>query len=135
MALNNLGNRLSELGRREDAFAAAKEATGLYRRLADARPDAFLPDLAGSLGSLGNILTELDRKNEALSARREAVATLTPFFLRFLAAHCQWMSVIARQYLQSCESLGVEPDMALLTPIVEAFQTLNGPQEDPAPDA
>ena len=44
--LNNLGNRLSDLGRREDALAAAQEATDLYRRLAAERPDAFRPDLA-----------------------------------------------------------------------------------------
>ena len=45
-ALNNLANRLSALGRREAALAAAEEAVGLYRELAAARPDAFRPDLA-----------------------------------------------------------------------------------------
>jgi tetratricopeptide (TPR) repeat protein len=39
--LNNLAIRLSALGRREDALAAAKEACDLYRALAAARPDAF----------------------------------------------------------------------------------------------
>lgn len=43
MPLNNLGNCLGELGRREDALNAANEATDIYRRLAAARPDAFLP--------------------------------------------------------------------------------------------
>ena len=51
--LNNLGNRLSDLGRREDALAAAQEAVDLYRQLAADRPDAFLPDLAMSLNNLG----------------------------------------------------------------------------------
>ena len=44
--LNNLGNRLSDLGRREDALAAAQEAIDIHRRLAAERPDAFRPDLA-----------------------------------------------------------------------------------------
>ena len=44
---------LSELGRREDALAATHEAVDIRRRLAAARPDAFLPDLASSLNNLG----------------------------------------------------------------------------------
>ena len=70
--LNNLGNRLSALGRREEALQAANEATDIYRRLASARPDAFLPDLAGSLNNLGAMLSELGRREEALQAANEA---------------------------------------------------------------
>jgi hypothetical protein len=40
---------LSELGRRKEALAPAEEATGIYRRLAEANPGAYLPDLAMSL--------------------------------------------------------------------------------------
>ena len=57
MSLSNLGKFLSELGRREDALAAAREANDIYRRLATDRPDAFLPDLATSLNNLGNGLS------------------------------------------------------------------------------
>ena len=46
MSLNNQSGRLAELGRREEALAAIEEAAGIYRQLAEARPDAFLPDLA-----------------------------------------------------------------------------------------
>ena len=56
-ALNNLGIRLSGLGRREEALAATGEAVDLYRRLATARPDAFEPDLARSLTNLGAMLS------------------------------------------------------------------------------
>jgi tetratricopeptide (TPR) repeat protein len=72
LSLNSLGNRLSELGRREDARAAAQEANGIYRRLAAARPDAFLPDLAMSLNNLGNLLSALGRREDALAAAQEA---------------------------------------------------------------
>jgi hypothetical protein len=37
------GPYLSELGRREEALAAAEEAAGIYRALAQARPAAFVP--------------------------------------------------------------------------------------------
>jgi nucleoside phosphorylase/tetratricopeptide (TPR) repeat protein len=51
--LNNLGARLSDLGRREEALQATQEAVGLRRTLAEHNPDAFRPDLAGSLNNLG----------------------------------------------------------------------------------
>ena len=44
--LVDLSIRLADLGRREEALAAIEEAAGIYRQLAEARPDAFLPDLA-----------------------------------------------------------------------------------------
>jgi tetratricopeptide (TPR) repeat protein len=72
MSLNNLGGRLSELGRHEDALVASREARDLFRRLAADRADAFLPDLAMSLCNLGNPLSELGRCEEALAAAREA---------------------------------------------------------------
>jgi tetratricopeptide (TPR) repeat protein len=64
---------LSDLGRREDALAAIQEAVEHYRRLAQARPDAFLPDLATSLNNQSNRLSELGRREDALAAIQEAV--------------------------------------------------------------
>ena len=71
-SLNNLSNRLAELGRREEALDAIGESADLYRRLAAERPDAFRPDLAMSLNNLSNRLAELGRREEALDAIREA---------------------------------------------------------------
>ena len=65
---------LSELGRREEALAAAEEAADLYRALAAARPEAFTPYLATSLNTLANRLSELGRREEALAAAQEAAA-------------------------------------------------------------
>ena len=73
MSLNNLGNRLGALGRREDALRACNEAVGRYRQLAEARPGAFLPDLAASLNNLSNHLSDLGRREEAIEACDEAV--------------------------------------------------------------
>jgi hypothetical protein len=71
--LNNLANRLSELGRREEALDKAHEAVRIREQLAKARPDAFLPDLAMSLNNLANRLSGLGRREEALDKALEAV--------------------------------------------------------------
>lgn len=73
MALNHLGIRLSELGRREAAVAAAQEAVSISRALVEANPDARLPALAGTLTNLGVILSRLGRRQEALVPAQEAV--------------------------------------------------------------
>ena len=73
MSLNNQSNRLSDLGRREEALAAIEEAVTIRRELARARPDAFLPDLAMSLNNQSHGLSDLGRREEALAAIEEAV--------------------------------------------------------------
>jgi len=70
---NNLGFRLGALGRREEALAQAEEAVRIYGQLAQQRPDAFLPDLAGSLNNLAGMLSDLGRREEALEQAGEAV--------------------------------------------------------------
>ena len=74
MSLNNLGAEQSELGQREAALASTLEAVDLYRKLAEARPDAFLPDLAMSLNNLGTMQSALGQREAALASTREAVA-------------------------------------------------------------
>jgi len=53
MSLNNLGNCLSDLGRREEALEPTEEAVEIYRQLAKSNPDAFMPALATSLNTRG----------------------------------------------------------------------------------
>ena len=74
MSLNNLAARLGDLGRREDALAAARRPSTLYRELAAARPDAFRPDLAMSLNTLAARLGDLGRREDALAAIQEAAS-------------------------------------------------------------
>ncbi len=45
----------------------------IYEQLVAARPDAFLPDLAGSLNNLAKFMSELGRREEALGKAQEAV--------------------------------------------------------------
>ena len=72
-SLNNLSNRLADLGRPVEALAAIEEAVAHYRSLAGDSPDRFLPDLASSLNNLSNRLADLGRPAEALAAIEEAV--------------------------------------------------------------
>ena len=50
-----------------------EEAVELYRGLAAAGPDAFLPNLATSLNNLAVQLSGLGRREDALTATEEAV--------------------------------------------------------------
>jgi tetratricopeptide (TPR) repeat protein len=129
LGLNSLGNRLNELGYREDAVQATEEAVELYRRLAQSRPGAFIPDLSGSLNNLGNRYSALDRPEEAFLAGDEAVRTLAPIFLRRPAAFASSMAPMVRNYRESAEAAGKEPDADLLTPIVEILQSLSASQD------
>ncbi|MGH8909961.1 MAG: tetratricopeptide repeat protein [Egibacteraceae bacterium] len=72
--LHNLSLRLSEAGRRAEALAVGAEAVALRRRLADADPAAFLPNLAASLNNQTIRLSEAGRRAEALTVATEAVA-------------------------------------------------------------
>jgi tetratricopeptide (TPR) repeat protein len=53
--------------------ATIEEAVGAYRELAAAQPDAFLPDLATTLGNWAGCLSGVGRREEALTAISEAV--------------------------------------------------------------
>ncbi len=125
---NDLGVRLSALGRREEALAAAQEAAGLYRALAAARPDAFRPDLATSLSVLADCQEAVGHIAEAVRHDRESVATLAPVFLRYPQAPAGQMLTFARDYVRRAEASGVEPDRELLGPIVERLAAMMGGQ-------
>ncbi len=49
---------------------------------------------------------------------------LRPTFLRHPQAVIHWMAPMCQQYVERCQKLGVEPDAALLGPIVEVFERL-----------
>jgi tetratricopeptide (TPR) repeat protein len=72
MALNNLGNRYSELARREKALQSTEEAVRIRRGLSQSNL-AFLPDLASALNNLGVHYSNLGRREEALQPTEEAV--------------------------------------------------------------
>jgi tetratricopeptide (TPR) repeat protein len=126
MSLNNLGIRLSELGRREEALEAIQEAVEVYRKMAASHPDAFLPDLAKSLNNLSAMLDDLGRFEDAAHAAYEAVGLLAPLFERLPKAFAQQMSTTIGTYLHVSEKAGMEPDRELIEPIQETLTALNG---------
>lgn len=106
--LNNWGNHLSALGRREEALQAAREAEKLYRRLSAADPQAFTPDLAMALNNLAGRLSDLGRQEEALLLVQEAVAfrrrqsragweTFTPYLASSLNSLAIILSALGRR--------------------------------------
>jgi tetratricopeptide (TPR) repeat protein len=74
MALNNLSNHLSEVGRWKEALEAILEAVEIRRTLAVTNPQAFLPDLASSLNNQSICLSLLGRPEDAYEACREATS-------------------------------------------------------------
>ncbi|HRW82645.1 MAG TPA: tetratricopeptide repeat protein [Methanothrix sp.] len=70
--LNNLGLALSNLGQREKAIKPSQEAAEIYRQLAEADPQVFLPNLAASLNNLGMMLSNQGRREKALKPSQEA---------------------------------------------------------------
>jgi tetratricopeptide (TPR) repeat protein len=77
-SLNNLSNRLSDLGWREEALDAIQDAVDIYRGLAESLPEAFRPNLATSLGARGNALKGLGRMDEARASYAEGLEIVTP---------------------------------------------------------
>ncbi len=130
MSLNNVANRLSDLGQREDALDAAREAVEIYRELTQHRPDAFRPNLARSLAVMGLRLEESGAPMaECVICFAEALATLTPAFLRYPAGLMSLMGYLIGAYEEKAQTASIEPDMALLTPILEVMQRLQSSPE------
>jgi hypothetical protein len=66
----------SEAGRRAEALAAGEEAVALRRGLVAQNRDAFLPDLATSLGATSQVLMALDRPTDPFALLADAVTWL-----------------------------------------------------------
>lgn len=77
-SLSNLGVRLVQLGRLDEALAPAQEAVDTYRRLADpdtGNPAAYLPDFATSLWAVGWICAAQGiQLSRGLASTAEAIA-------------------------------------------------------------
>src|SRR5262249_13835511 len=123
------GMMLSNLGRHEEAVAASQEAVDIYRRLAQTRPDAFLPDLARSLGVLGHALTQAGRHADAAAAFHEGLETIAPFVERHAQAFGELALTLGRIYVAACEEAGAAPDAALLERVGNALGGSPSPDE------
>jgi len=72
MSLNNLAAFMSETGDRQGAPGPAGRALEIYEALAQASPEAYLPELAGSLNNLAAFMSETGDRQGALGPARRA---------------------------------------------------------------
>ena len=68
----SLSRCLANIGRHDEALKAVREATKLYRTLAEHNPGTYTPDLAMSLNNLANRLADNGQHHEALQTAQEA---------------------------------------------------------------
>ena len=130
--LNNLANRLSEVGQRQEALGPAQEAVAIRRELAAKAPDAYRPDLAWSLDNLADCLSAIGQRQEALDAAEKRSERWRRTF-ELPAAYGPWMMTMSEQYLERCEEVGQEPDAELLAPIEEVLERMQEESEGKAP--
>jgi tetratricopeptide (TPR) repeat protein len=90
---NNLGLLLSDTNRMEEAEARYGEALETYRRLADANPAAYLPDVAMTCYNVG--LFERDRGNA--DAARKYFQEALSLYEKF--PHCAQRAQMCRDAL------------------------------------
>jgi hypothetical protein len=110
---------LSDLGRREEALAATQEAVGHYRTLAQARPDAFLPDLASSLMVHAFVVAKGDPGRAAASAR-EALGIYTPLVRQLPAVFATQFRITLKRAVEWSTAAGL--DSATDPVVLEAIQ-------------
>jgi hypothetical protein len=92
-----------------------------FRRLAETRPDAFLPDLAKSLNNQSNALSDLGRQEEALVAIDEAMRRILPRLevAPYLLPDSGLQ--LAQSYLACAEALNREPEHELIGRMIEVL--------------
>jgi hypothetical protein len=94
-----------------------------YRKLAESRPEAFLPDLAMSLNNLGTAQSELGHREAALASTQEALDTIWPFFLHLPAVFEQYAGGMLRNLRERLQALN-RPPSADLQQRLETFGAL-----------
>ena len=102
----------------------------IYRRLAEARPDAVVPNLARSLWVLTECLAALGKSEEALTTVRESISGLSPMFLREPRAHAGLMAAVLKRYVELSEKAGHDLDMELIGPALELSAQLQGDNDE-----
>jgi len=99
MTLNNLGLLQSDKNEFDDALKSYKEALEIYRKLAQANPQTYLPNVAVTLINLSIFYQKCQPdKDVSVQYATEALKILTPFLGK--APYTQRYAQSARQVLQ-----------------------------------
>ncbi len=109
-----IGQWVAALGDDKKALQATQQAVNLYRDLARRHPDAFLPNLARSLGAHGYALLQAGQPARAAAAFYEGLEALLPFARALPQAYGELLGKLLRDYLEACRAAGQKPDEALV---------------------
>ncbi|MGW3957844.1 tetratricopeptide repeat protein [Streptomyces sp. NPDC004752] len=107
-SLSDLGLRLADVGRRDEALAVTEEAARICRRLAAGNPAAYESDQARALSNLSLHLAGEGRREEAVTGTEEAVriyrrlvaddpAAYEPDLARSLSNLGLWLAAVGRR--------------------------------------
>ena len=121
-SLNNLGGIYDALGEREKALEVTLEGTRLFEDLFAKNRLAFNEGYAMSLNLLSSRYYALDQLEPAHKNAYLAVQVLSQLFLRYPQALADRMIHMLRDYATLCQTLNLEPDQALLEPIVPILE-------------
>ena len=86
---------------------ATQEAVDLRRKLANARPDAYLPGLARSLAVRGTIERAEQDFERAAATFAEGLRLVLPLFSRNPRAYERLVNSLTKDLAQSCSSGGI----------------------------
>ncbi len=102
--LGNLSNHLDEIGKKVEALSVSQEAVAIHRRIAEANPTQFEPNLAVSLNNLctclcdaGDIAGALATVRESIEISRRLVKVSPVRFERYLASSLNNLSQCLRR--------------------------------------
>src|SRR5438270_8030402 len=87
----------------KEAEAAYQEALATYRALAQANPEAYLPNVAMTLNNLAVLYSETQRMKEAEEFCSEAEKALNPLWARNPVVHGDQMGRILATSALLCE--------------------------------
>src|ERR1039458_4017276 len=96
----------SWMPRMKEAEEACREALSIRRELAQANPEAYLPDVAMTLNNLANPYRDTQRMKEAEEACREAEGLLEPLWCVNPEVHGDQMAKIWWVRALLCEGPG-----------------------------
>jgi tetratricopeptide (TPR) repeat protein len=128
-SLIDLAFYLRDAGKWDEALAPAQEAVQLYQGMVLKGSDPPKKESAYALFQLGEIFAKLGRDAESLAASREGILALrnvldeSPKSLRSL------MNDLVELYSKASRAVGVQPDSALLGPILEKIRQLKADSE------
>lgn len=106
--------RLSDLGCRDAALAAAEEAVSHHRVLADTRPDVFTPDLITALETLGLLQASQGAAARSATSFTAVIERLTPAFATLPLAFQDQVIRCVDAYTAQCRATGLTPATAVL---------------------